>query len=81
MIGDRLGKSCKMWDITDEIRMRRGRTGTPKPYGQYIIDFDLVRQGGTVRIRSTWIVRFGEDLPRLRCFRRRPCSKTYLKKD
>jgi hypothetical protein len=55
-----------MWDITDDIRMRRGRPGTPKLYGQrYIIDFDLVRQGGTVSIRSTWIVRIGEDWPRL----------------
>lgn len=36
------------------------------PYGQrYIIDFDLTRQGRKARIRSTWIVRTGEELPRL----------------
>jgi hypothetical protein len=44
--------------------------GGPSAYGErYIIDFDLVRQAGTVRVRSTWIVRTGEDLPRLTsCF-------------
>ncbi|MCX6625385.1 MAG: hypothetical protein NTY38_30860, partial [Acidobacteria bacterium] len=42
------------------------RLGVANPYGQrYIIDFDLVRLGRTVRIRSTWIVFTGEDLPRL----------------
>jgi hypothetical protein len=42
------------------------RLGTANPYGQrYIVDFDLVRQNRTVKIRSTWIVRIGEDLPRL----------------
>jgi hypothetical protein len=41
-------------------------SGTPTVYGQrYVIDFELHRQGRTVRIRSTWIVRIGEDLPRL----------------
>jgi hypothetical protein len=40
--------------------------GVANLYGQrYIIDFDLVRQGKVVRIRSTWIVRAGDDLPRL----------------
>jgi hypothetical protein len=35
-------------------------------HGQrYIVDFDLLRQGRVVRIRSTWIIRIGEDLPRL----------------
>ena len=53
-----------------------GRPGTPEPYGQrYIIDFDPVRQCGTVRIRtavgrkglvaSVWVggVALLEDLP------------------
>jgi len=46
------------------------RLGTANPYGQrYIVDFDLVRQDRTVRIRSARIVRIGEDLPRLTsCF-------------
>jgi hypothetical protein len=40
------------------------RPGTASPYGQrYVIDFDLIRHGRTVRIRSSWIVRVGEDLP------------------
>jgi hypothetical protein len=40
--------------------------GIANVYGQrYIVDFDLMRQGRTVRIRSTWIVRIGDDLPRL----------------
>jgi hypothetical protein len=40
--------------------------GVANVYGQrYIVDFDLVRQGRVVRIRSTWIVRIGDDLPRL----------------
>ena len=40
--------------------------GVANIYGQrYIIDFDMHSQGRTVRIRSTWIVRIGEDLPRL----------------
>ena len=42
------------------------RLGVANPYGQrYVLDFDLVREGRTVRIRSAWIVRIGEDLPRL----------------
>ena len=40
--------------------------GVANVYGQrYIVDFDLVRQEGVVRIRSTWIVRIGDNLPRL----------------
>ena len=42
------------------------RSGAANPYGQrYIVDFDMVRQSRTVRIRSAWIVRIAEDLPRL----------------
>ena|SRR6266446_7008329 len=42
------------------------RLGSANPYGQrYIVDFDLVRHGRTVKIRSAWIVRIGEALPRL----------------
>ena len=40
--------------------------GAANVYGQrYIVDFDMHRHGRTVRIRSTWIVRIGDDLPRL----------------
>ena len=42
------------------------RPGGASPYGQrYVVDFDLVRHDRTIRIRSSWIVRIGEDLPRL----------------
>ena len=45
---------------------RDARLGIANLYGQrYIVDFDLIRQRKTVRVRSTWIVRIGEDLPRL----------------
>ena len=43
------------WEIT--VACEFGR--------RYTVDFDLARQGRVVRIRSTWIVRIGEDLPRL----------------
>jgi hypothetical protein len=40
--------------------------GVANPFGQrYIVDFDLVREGRTTKIRSAWIVRGDEDLPRL----------------
>ena len=42
------------------------RQGKANPYGQrYIVDFDLACQDKTVKVRSTWIVRLGEDLARL----------------
>jgi len=42
------------------------RLGIANVYGQrYIVDFDLVRGGKNVSIRSTWIVRNGEGHPRL----------------
>jgi glycosyltransferase A (GT-A) superfamily protein (DUF2064 family) len=40
--------------------------GTPSPYGsRFVVDFDLLHEGRTIRIRSAWIIRSGEDLPRL----------------
>ena len=40
--------------------------GVANVHGQrYMIDFDLIRQGRVVRIRSSWIVRIGDGLPRL----------------
>jgi Domain of unknown function (DUF6883) len=40
--------------------------GATTPYGQrYVIDFDFVSQERPIKIRSTWIVRTGENLPRL----------------
>jgi len=41
-------------------------TAGASPYGErYVIDFEWVRIGGRVRIRSAWIVREGENVPRL----------------
>ena len=40
--------------------------GGASAYGQrYIVDFDLVRPERAIRIRSTWMVRNRENLPRL----------------
>jgi hypothetical protein len=42
------------------------RLGASDPYGQrYTVDFELVRRGRSVKIRSTWIVLTGQDLPRM----------------
>jgi hypothetical protein len=47
-------------------RNAEARSGIASPYGdRYIVDFDLIRERKTVRVRSTWIVRIGEELPRL----------------
>ncbi len=47
-------------------RKADARPGIANPYGKrYIVDFDLVREARIVRVRSTWIVRIGEDFPRL----------------
>ena len=41
-------------------------TGKADAYGRrYLIDFELAGRGGTATIRSAWIVRVGEDVPRL----------------
>lgn len=40
--------------------------GIANPHGQrYVVDFDFFSQDKITRIRSTWIVRTGEDRPRL----------------
>ena len=42
------------------------RLGHANSYGQrYIVDFDRARQNRAMSVRGTWIVRIGEDLPRL----------------
>jgi hypothetical protein len=32
---------------------------------RYVIDFELTREGRIARVRSAWIIRKGEDFPRL----------------
>ncbi len=40
--------------------------GTSNAWGmRYIVDFDLPGPGRLIPVRSTWIVRDGEDVPRL----------------
>jgi hypothetical protein len=42
------------------------QTGFPSEYGgRYTVDFDFDSRERTTRIRSAWIVRIGEDYPRL----------------
>lgn len=52
--------------ILAAARDSEAELGAANVYGQrYVVDFDLFRQGRTVRIRSTWIVRPEDGLPRL----------------
>jgi hypothetical protein len=47
-------------------RTAEARLGLLNSYGQrYIIDFEMVRQNRAMRIRSSWIILTGQDLPRL----------------
>jgi hypothetical protein len=51
--------------LLSAARNADAQPGTANPFGQrYVVDFDLVRKRKTVKVRSTWIVRIGEDLPR-----------------
>jgi hypothetical protein len=52
--------------ILAAARDAEAELGVANVYGQrYVIDFDFFRQGRPVRIRSTWIVRAEDGLPRL----------------
>jgi hypothetical protein len=52
--------------LSAAARDAEASVGAVNVYGQrYFVDFDFVRHGRTIRIRSTWIVRTGEELPRL----------------
>ena len=66
-VGIRQAQAEELWEAILAATVNSdARLGSATPHGQrYIVDFDLVRQGRTVRIRSTWIVRIGEDFPRL----------------
>jgi Domain of unknown function (DUF6883) len=58
---DRLRR--KLLDVAKDEDCRMGRKSD---YGQrYVIDFGLSREGKTARVRSAWIMRNGEDFPRL----------------
>ena len=52
--------------LISAARDSEARLGAANPYGErYTVDFDLFRHGKTMKIRSTWIVRSDEELPRL----------------
>jgi hypothetical protein len=52
--------------LIDAAIAGEAEVGIPSSYGQrYTVDFVLQRSGRKVQIRSAWIVRIGEDLPRL----------------
>ena len=42
----------------------------PTEYGErYVIDFEMTTERGTAKVRTAWIIREGEDFPRLTsCF-------------
>lgn len=56
--------------LLEAARNGESSLGTRDAYGQrYAVDFDLIRPGRTVKIRSIWIVLTGESTPRLTtCF-------------
>jgi hypothetical protein len=48
------------------VRTEDAIPGENDQYGQrYAVDFTMVRDGRTAVVRSTWIIRAGEDFPRL----------------
>ena len=47
-------------------REEEASLGEADDYGQrYVVDFDMRGPAGKARVRSSWIVRVGEDFPRL----------------
>jgi len=52
--------------LLDIAQQRDCQLGRKTDYGQrYVIDFELSREQKTATLRSAWIVRTGEDFPRL----------------
>ena len=52
--------------ILSAVRTEEAMAGERDEYGQrYIVDFSMRRQGREVIVRRAWIVRRGEDVPRL----------------
>jgi hypothetical protein len=48
------------------VRTEEAITGERDEYGQrYILDFSMRWQGREAIVRSAWIIRRGEDVPRL----------------
>ena len=54
------------WALIAAASSAEAQPGTADIHGQrYAVDFDFLRAPRVIRIRSTWIVRTGEALPRL----------------
>ncbi len=52
--------------LLSAIRAEEAVAGERDQYGQrYIVDFSMRRQGRKAVVRSAWIIRRGEDVPRL----------------
>ncbi len=52
--------------ILSAVQTEEAVAGERDEYGQrYIVDFSMRRQGREAVVRSAWIVRRGEDVPRL----------------
>jgi hypothetical protein len=52
--------------LLEAARTNEATASDKDEYGQrYIVDFIMHRAGREARIRSSWIVRNGEDVPRL----------------
>jgi hypothetical protein len=66
-VGIRAGDAGELRDaLLRAAQNGEAQLGLSDAYGQrYVVDFDLVRGGRRVKIRSTWIVVSGEDAPRL----------------
>ena len=66
-----LGLSADHWDELRDALLKAARTEQATAtdqdeYGQrYVVDFTMNGPAGRARIRSCWIVRSGEDIPRL----------------
>lgn len=52
--------------VIDAVLSSEAVPGAPTPYGErFIVDFQVMGLNGSVTIQSAWIVRNGEDFPRL----------------
>ena len=66
-LGITTGDALELQDaILSAIRLEDAVASEHDEYGQrYLVDFSMRRQGKEAVIRSAWIIRSGEDMPRL----------------
>jgi hypothetical protein len=67
MLGLRMADAERLRQIlADSVQMNEAVLGQLDEHGQrYQVDFVLTRQGRHANVRSVWIIRIGEDFPRL----------------